>query len=324
MKKLMLLILLFWVNVCLGTEPLKFMWFSDTHNCDRDTIYGRYYRQVLTDKLPTMITIANSVGASLVIGTGDIAEFEHDKTGTLANLAAVTGALAAAGLEYKFAVGNHDIPYATKPLWLAQLGYSKGYYSFDRSGVHFVFLDANFDDAGNDHAGWTNDRPYYIPQAEQDWLTADLAVNKNKPTLVFTHQRIDSYSYSGSGAHGTVEASAGNAVRSILESAGNVKVVFQGHVHTSTYSVINGIKYYSIMSMVDGNAVTNANNNAYALVDINADGDLTITPYALADITSAWTNKTTKTGTDNYAEKIKITVPASSITTNLGKTGGTP
>jgi len=279
-------------NGSVPIDSLKFLWFSDSHNQNAGTQYNRYYRQVLTHKIPAMLATAASVGdVNFIIGTGDICEFKYgDGATTLANLAAVQNALSP--YPYYFAMGNHDIPYATKPAVLAQLGYNKGYYSFNKGNSHFVSLDANFDINGNDHTGgFIDGRLYYIPQEERDWLAADLASNSDKPTFVFIHQRIDTYYYPGSGAHNTVEAADGNAVRAIFEAAGNVKVVFQGHTHYSSMTTVNGIKYYTIMGMVDGDCAANPNNNAYALIDIT-NGILTITPYARADNASAWTTKT--------------------------------
>jgi predicted phosphodiesterase len=278
----------------------SFIWFSDSHNePDTEPAFGRYYQQA-PQKIAVLATLATSLKPDFIISTGDTVDFGASGEATLTNLATVQALLAATNIPYYLTVGNHDFILCGKEAWLSQLGLSLGYRSFDYGNYHFIMLDTNYDvDGEDDYTAWDDDRSYYIPETQRTWLTADLAANSAKPCIVFTHQRIDAYVYSGSGAHNTVEDADGQAVRAILEAAGNVKAVFQGHTHDAAYSVVNGIPYYNIAGMVDGDITADANNNAFGLVRIMKDGlaeTLSIEPYYLGDDSAIW--KTPKVSID--------------------------
>ena len=69
------------------------------------------------------------------------------------------------------------------------------------------------------------------------------------------------------------------AVRQILEQSGKVLCVFQGHVHEESYQVINGIPYYSVNAVVDGDG---SENSSYMIVDVYKDGSLKIEGFRRA------------------------------------------
>ena len=65
-------------------------------------------------------------------------------------------------------------------------------------------------------------------------------------------------------------------VRAILEAAGNVLAVFQGHSHQNDLKEIGGIHYCTLVAMVEGGGV---DNNGYARLDITPDGTLELTGF---------------------------------------------
>jgi endonuclease V-like protein UPF0215 family len=107
---------------------------------------------------------------------------------------------------------------------------------------------------------------------EIDWLKEDLK-STNLPVIVFIHQMLDDSK--------NVKQAVQNAseVRQILEQSGNVIVVFQGHVHEERYNRINGIHYYSVNAVVDGDG---PENSAYMIVDVYKGGSLKIDGYRRA------------------------------------------
>jgi len=145
------------------------------------------------------------------------------------------------------------------------------YYSFDRRGLHFIVLDANYRGDGVDYDSgnfqWTDAN---VPPAELNWLKRDLASTR-KPSIVFIHQQLD-----GAGAHYVKNAAD---VRRILQKHGNVLAVFQGHNHAGHYSLIEGIHYYTLRAMVEG---TGEKNSSYAIVEIHDDLGITVTGYRRA------------------------------------------
>ena len=80
---------------------------------------------------------------------------------------------------------------------------------------------------------------------------------------MFIHQRLDVQNDYG------VKSSP--AVRKILESAGKVSAVIQGHYHQNDYREINGIHYCTLAAMIEGSG---AEHNAYALMSVFKDGSL--------------------------------------------------
>jgi alkaline phosphatase len=97
-------------------------------------------------------------------------------------------------------------------------------------------------------------------------LADDLHRAKNKRTFVFLHQNL----HSEGDPHGVKNAPQ---VRRILEKAGNVVAVFQGHKHTGDYALLGGIHYCTLNAMVEGPATT---NNAYAVVTVEPSGAFTL------------------------------------------------
>jgi alkaline phosphatase len=105
------------------------------------------------------------------------------------------------------------------------------------------------------------------PHAECEWLAADLA-GTSKPVVVFAHQRLDNTS------HHSFRNTA--AVREILEAAGNVLAVFQGHIHENDLKEIGDIHYCTLAAMVEGSG---EDQNGYARLDIAADGTIELTGF---------------------------------------------
>lgn len=189
-----------------------------------------------------------------------------------------------------FVFGNHDVAStgtgsATLSEVLNHIGQQNrteidtAYYSFDVKGYHFIILDVNY----------TNGTSYFtissavpnLPNAEANWLIADLLLNKDKPTFVFGHQFWMDY-----GA-GDEELPAnwiqnGQGLQAILETHGNVQAYFNGHQHDSDYLLVNGIHYFQIMATQDG-------CKFIPLVDLNDNSSLTVSDEAGNLVSIDWT-----------------------------------
>jgi hypothetical protein len=173
-------------------------------------------------------------------------------------------------------LGNHDVDSISKTQFLAQIENTnispeRSYYSFDFNGLHFVVLDANYrcDGADYDHGNfdWADAN---IPDFELQWLKQDLATAPG-PVIVFVHQPLD--------GTGPVYVNNAEEVRQILQQSGKILTVFQGHHHPGSYSLIQGIHYYTLKALVEG---PGAENNSYAVVEVRPDRSITITGYRKA------------------------------------------
>jgi 3',5'-cyclic AMP phosphodiesterase CpdA len=135
-------------------------------------------------------------------------------------------------------LGNHDMDGGfSRQQAIAFLGMPARYYSFERSGVHFVVLDGNDPGPGQ--------KPYYryIAEDQARWLAQDLATTK-LPVLIFSHQPLDHEKWG-------IENHA--QIRSILEQANQsdrkkVVACFSGHLHRDYCRVIKDIPYVQINS----------------------------------------------------------------------------
>ena len=85
---------------------------------------------------------------------------------------------------------------------------------------------------------------------------------------MFAHQRLDV-----SNDYGVKNAAD---VRKVLEASGKVLAVFQGHSHKNDYKEIGGIHYCTLVAMIEGSG---AENNGYSLLDVRADGTITVTGF---------------------------------------------
>ena len=120
------------------------------------------------------------------------------------------------------------------------------YYSFEREGWKFVVLDTNYDKDGNSYEKTTyNCREAYVNPEQLAWLKEELAAGL--PTIIFTHANLDIHE--GPLAEICRLANAAE-VREVIEAAGNVKLVLQGHDHNGAKSVMNGVPYITLHATV--------------------------------------------------------------------------
>ncbi len=119
--------------------------------------------------------------------------------------------------------GNHDIEdVESARLFTERTGFEP-YYSFDREGVHFVIVDNSVAESYEQ-----------LPQAQRDWLTADLQKNASKLTLVLMHKPF----------WGSFRARGKPDPLHELFVANGVDAVFTGHWHRYAHEKIDGIEYY--------------------------------------------------------------------------------
>lgn len=168
-------------------------------------------------------------------------------------------------------LGNHDMDSLSKKQFLENVENTKidparSYYSFDARGLHCVVLDANYKSDGSDYDhgnfNWTDAN---VPSHELDWLKQDLTACEGH-AVVFVHQLLD--------GEGSVYVKNALEVRRILQDSGKVLAVFQGHHHEGAYSHIDGIHYYTLKAVVEGQG---PENNAYAAVELQWGKDLIVT-----------------------------------------------
>ena len=267
-----------------ASSPIRFGIITDMHYAERPPNIHRYYRQSL-GKTAECVQLMNEQKVDFLVEIGDLKDegTNPNETQTLGFLDRIEAELQRFKGPLYHVLGNHDADSISKQQFLAHIrnhGFSeaRNYYAFDQGAFHFVVLDANYTAKGiaYDHGNF-DWKDAYIPQEQLTWLTEDLKNNK-KPTIVFVHQQLDSSAFED--AHKVYCPANADEVRSILEKSGKVLVVFQGHYHPGSFHKINGIYYYTLRGVIEGDG---PQNNSYAIVEVGSDRVIRIKGYRKAE-----------------------------------------
>lgn len=208
-----------------------------------------------------------NIDTDFVICVGDQTTGNATASDGLADALAVDTAMSAFNGDTYAVVGNHEFGIQASYISATDtmLGSDHGYYSVDKNGIHFIFLNST-------------DATYYSMSQEQlDWLEDNLA-SSLIPTIVFIHHRVDKdygdpadwwpsdpqsiYSYNSA------------TLRAMFEADGDVTTVFSGHYHGQTQTIINGIKYITVPACA---------SSPYGLtVDVKKSGAVSVTTHGFS------------------------------------------
>lgn len=264
-------------------EIIRIGLITDLHYAERPTPEGstRFYGESLK-KLSECVTVMNREQVDFLIQIGDFKD-QNDppvESETLEFLEVMVNELTHFNGPAYHVLGNHDHDSISKQQFLDRItipgfGSAKSYYSFDQNDFHFVVLDANYTSSGEPYNRgnfiWTDSN---VPKSQLNWLQEDLQRTR-KPTIVFVHQRLDE-------KEGNENYCVGNAsaVRNILEQAGNVILVLQGHYHPGDMTTINDIVYYTLEAAVEGSGLE---NNSFAILEIDQDLEMRMIGFRKAE-----------------------------------------
>jgi predicted phosphodiesterase len=246
---------------------LKIGLITDLHYADKDPAGSRHYRETLV-KLEEAGLYFERHSPTFVVELGDLIDAADGVDVEKGYLSTINREFSAICPERHYVLGNHCVDTLTKEEFLTAVEQQRSFYSFDRSGFHFVVLDSCFRSDGQPYQRknfhWTDAN---IPVAELEWLQKDLQAS-DQPVIVFAHQRLDV-----SNNHGVKNNAE---IRKILETSGRVLAVFQGHSHQNDLNTIAGIHYCTLVAMVEGSG---ADNNGYSLLEIEPDGTIHLTGF---------------------------------------------
>ncbi|MBR5864626.1 MAG: metallophosphoesterase [Alistipes sp.] len=260
-------------------KPLRFGILTDTHYSDREVGGTRHYRDSL-QKMQEAIDEFNRAEVDFIIELGDMKDMPKsaDPAKTLADLDRIEAIFQQFDGATYHVLGNHDMDCISKEEFLAHTtntGRAKGksYYSFAARGVRCIVLDANFNADLTPYCrgsfDWTSAQ---VPPQQLEWLEAELKAHAKEPTLIFLHQLLDSFS----GVSKSVCVRNAADVVAIIERHPQVLAVFQGHHHPGHYSHRNDIHYITLNGMIEKAAPA---HNSFAIVELSASGDITLTGY---------------------------------------------
>ncbi|MGI9542413.1 MAG: metallophosphoesterase family protein [Cyclobacteriaceae bacterium] len=148
-------------------------------------------------------------------------------------------------------LGNHDMDKGSKQQVCDFWGIEKPYYSFDKAGIHFIVLDANFlykegKFIDYEHSNFYVDSSYrtFISPEQIEWVRSDIDATDN-PVIVFSHQSLLHYFW---GVKNRM------TLQEIFEEANRkadfqkVIACFNGHDHIDFHREINKIHYIEVNS----------------------------------------------------------------------------
>lgn len=201
------------------------------------------------ERLEFFIEEMNRWKPDFIVELGDYINarmIDLSETGTKEDLSAIEDVYKSFTGSRHYVLGNHDLYCLSKSQFRNLTGMEHYYQSLDVSGYHFLILDAQYDPSNGENKD--HDFGYmagYVPQKEKDWLKKDLN-STEKPTIVFTHQRLD--------VQNNKNVKNAPEVRSIFDQSGKVVAVFQGHVHKNIRKKINGTYYITLEALTDVNS----------------------------------------------------------------------
>lgn len=245
-------------------KPVRFGLITDLHYADKVNAGTRFYRETL-DKLAEAAVQFEKDEIEFLVELGDFIDAADSVQLEKKYLKTVNRPFKQICEDRYYVLGNHCVDTLNKQEFLDEVEQANSYFSFDRGGIHFIVLDSCFRSDGTPYQRknfqWTDAN---IPEDELAWLQSDLK-GTDKPVVVFAHQRLDVDNSYG------VRNNA--AVRKVLESTGNVLVVFQGHSHKNELNQISGIRYCTMVAMVEGSGL---DNNGYSTIEIQSEGTVLI------------------------------------------------
>ena len=259
-------------------QKVRFGLVTDLHYAERKNKGNRFYDQS-QDKLTDAVNFFNNKKVDFIVELGDFKDQGDppDKEQTIAFLDKIEKTFSDFNGPAYHVLGNHDMDSISKSDFLKHTrnaGDAKGknYYSFIRDGIRFIVLDANYNEDGSDYDSGNFDWTYaMVPDEEKEWLKSELDKD-NLPVIVFTHQLLDSFS----GISKLVCVKNAEEIVDILEKSNRVLAVFQGHHHHGNYSFRNGIHYFTMKAMVEGEL---SENNSYAIIEIDEGLNITVAGF---------------------------------------------
>ena len=240
---------------------------TDLHYADKASNGTRHYRETLS-KLEEAAARFDKHKPDFVVELGDFIDAGNSVDIEKRYLHTVNQTFSAISKDRHYVLGNHCVDTLTKEEFLGVVEQDQSYYSFERSGFHFVVLDSCFRSDGQPYGRknfeWTDAN---IPAAELEWLEGDLKAS-NQPVVVFAHQRLDVNNSYG------IQNQA--AVRKVFETSGKLLAVFQGHSHENDLKEIGDIPYCTLAAMVEG---AGPENNSYSVMEIEPSGTIRLSGF---------------------------------------------
>lgn len=186
------------------------------------------------------------VHPDLVVNLGDDIEDESIEADR-ARYAEVVSVLGGCRAELVHVAGNHDLIHLGKEdllsIWQRDPG-GELYSSFDRGAFHFVVL----------HTRERKDHDVSLGDEQLAWIALDLDRHPG-PTIVAMHHSAADQDLRGNrwfeGSPHLCLVRERRRLRALFAQHGDVRAVFNGHLHWNHLDVIEGIPYVTLQSLIE-------------------------------------------------------------------------
>jgi len=234
----------------LGDPILQFGMVADTHyGTIPDTNRPRFFSWSLPN-VRQLVSEFNQLPLDFSIHLGDVVQETHNRAETLALMSAIDEEFIKSTAPIHYIMGNHDLGDNSKQDFLDHTSgvVKEPRYFFDLKGYRFIILDTCFTSDGIAYnSGNFSWRDSNLPPSEMQWLgqVLDGANDEGLRAIVFSHQNFER----ASSSHRIQNA---DEVLALLESKGNVDIIFSGHRHAGGYEFLNGIHIVTAVATVNG------------------------------------------------------------------------
>jgi Icc protein len=185
------------------------------------------------------------VRPDIVVNLGDDIEDESPEADR-ARYAECQRILRGADAELVNVAGNHDTvnlsPADLLSLWGS--GGTQLFSSFDRGGFHFVVL----------HTRERQDHDVSVGDEQLAWLAGDLSAHPGPTVVLMHHSAADQHLVGNPWFEGRAHVCLvreRRKIRALLEQHGDVRAVFNGHLHWNHLDVVAGIPYVTLQSLIE-------------------------------------------------------------------------
>jgi len=177
-----------------------------------------------------------------VVHLGDITDY-----GRPAEFAAARAILDSLQCPLYSVIGNHEVfDGENKDGWRLFAGRDSTNYAFDQDGFHFIVVDCTPESYSSE--------PVKCGERARDWVAGELSANSTKPVILLSHYNLWARDWGATfdGRRRYEEYEGMPELREVLEEAGNVVAVINGHVHANRVEVHDGIHYVDIGATLVG------------------------------------------------------------------------
>jgi len=246
--------------------------FADCQYCNCETAGTRYYRNSLAKLEECIGQFNQNKEIEFIVGLGDIIDRDF------ASFDSVNSILSKSKKEVFQVIGNHDLE--VEKMFLEQvpskLNLEKTWYSFNKKGWHFIFLNGNDITFHSNHAEIVNQakemteqlkkegKPNYhewnggIGKEQMQWFEKELkqAEHNNLKVAVFCHYPLLPFE-----SHALWNS---EELLAILAKYNAVKLYMNGHNHRGNYAFQNGIHFVNLKGMVETET-----ENAFSIISFS-------------------------------------------------------